>query len=103
MILFALLAALTTAQTTASAPPVVWETQPRIEMTAKALEAGVKSGVVVLRCDFTANGLPTNCLIMSETPVGQGFGREALRGVRTGRARSGPPGVREITLTFETR
>ena len=59
MTLFALLAALTTAQATASAPPVVWETPPRIEMPAKALETGVKSGVVVLRCDFTANGIPT--------------------------------------------
>ncbi|MCG2663948.1 hypothetical protein [Brevundimonas sp.] len=103
MTLFALLAALTTAQATASAPPVVWETPPRIEMPAKALETGVKSGVVVLRCDFTANGIPTNCLIVSETPVGQGFGREALRGGRTGRAQSGQAGMREITLTFETR
>ena len=90
---------------TASAPsvqPVVWAEPPRIEMPPKALEAGA-SGSVVLRCDFMGNGTVANCVVISETPAGLGFGREAIRGVRTARAQAGQTGPREVRLNFSTR
>lgn len=71
-------------------------------MPPKALEAGA-SGVVVLRCAFNAQGRAINCIVVSETPPGLGFGREALRGVRMGQAQIDQPGPREVRLNFHTR
>ncbi|WP_410469634.1 energy transducer TonB [Brevundimonas nasdae] len=85
-----------------SLPPVVWAEPPRMEMPPKALEAGA-SGSVVLRCDFMENGAATNCVVVSETPAGLGFGREAIRGVRMARARPGQTGPHEVRLNFSTR
>ncbi|WP_271165492.1 TonB family protein [Brevundimonas intermedia] len=67
----------------------------------KALESGA-SGKVVLRCVIIDGGAVSSCVVVSETPAGQGFGREALRGIRTARAQPGQEGTREITLIFAT-
>ncbi|WP_292045193.1 MULTISPECIES: TonB family protein [unclassified Brevundimonas] len=85
-----------------SPPPVVWAEPPRVETPPKALEAGA-SGSVVLRCVFMENGAATNCVVVSETPAGMGFGREAIRGVRSARAQPGQTGPREVRLNFSTR
>ncbi|MBC1182131.1 TonB family protein [Brevundimonas sp. WCHBH090558] len=85
-----------------AAPQVAWAQPPRVETPPKALEAGA-SGSVVLRCDFMENGAATNCVVISETPEGLGFGREAIRGVRTARAQPGQTGPREVRLNFSTR
>lgn len=66
------------------------------------MERGI-SGAAVLRCEFDAEGLATNCVIVSETPIGMGFGREALRSIRTGRAQTGDAGPKEVRLNFSTR
>ena len=88
-------------QTAPVQPPVAWSTPPRIEMPPKALESGA-SGKVVLRCVIIDGGAVSSCVVVSETPAGQGFGREALRGIRTARAQPGQEGTREITLIFAT-
>ncbi|WP_350224851.1 hypothetical protein [Brevundimonas sp. MEB006b] len=49
------------------------------------------------------NGAATNCVVVSETPAGLGFGREAIRGVRMARARPGQTGPHEVRLNFSTR
>ncbi len=102
MLIAILAAALVQTAPAPALPPVVWAEPPRIEMPPKALEAGA-SGSVVLRCHFMENGAATNCVVVSETPAGMGFGREAIRGVRMARAEPGQSGLREVRLNFSTR
>ncbi|UQV19760.1 energy transducer TonB [Brevundimonas albigilva] len=64
---------------------VSWSRQPRPEFPARAQERGIEDGTVVLLCTVQANGAPTNCSIVSETPSGAGFGREALSSMRSAR------------------
>jgi protein TonB len=44
---------------------------------AQALDADIQ-GRAVIRCRVTVSGTLTNCVILSETPKGYGFGRSAL-------------------------
>jgi len=64
---------------------VSWSRQPRPEFPARAQERGIEEGTVVLLCSVQANGSATNCSIVSETPAGAGFGREALSSMRSAR------------------
>ena len=64
---------------------VSWSRQPRPEFPARAQERGIEEGTVVLLCSVEANGAATNCSIVSETPSGAGFGREALSSMRSAR------------------
>ena len=100
--MFVALFAAAAIQAAPAPPPVIWIDPPRIKTPPRALEAGA-SGVVVLRCEFNTQGRATNCLVVSETPPGLGFGREALRGARMGRAQVDQAGPREVTLNFQTR
>ena len=49
----------------------------------RALSTGT-SGVATVRCTAQANGRPTNCQVVSESPSGYGFGRAAVRVVQRG-------------------
>ncbi|NBB64869.1 TonB family protein, partial [Pseudomonas sp. ODNR1LW] len=70
-------------------PPVItsvnWSRQPRPEFPERAQERGIEEGTVVLSCTVQPNGSATNCSIVSETPTGAGFGREALSSMRSAR------------------
>ena len=83
------------------AAPLRWTVPPRVETPPKALQNKV-GGSATLRCAF-ANGAPTGCRILAETPAGYGFGMAVLRGMRTARAEDGTNGPREFTLNFEVR
>ncbi|WP_374322682.1 energy transducer TonB [Brevundimonas sp.] len=58
---------------------VSWARQPRPEFPARALERGTKSASVTLQCVAQTNGSLASCSIVSESPAGEGFGREAIR------------------------
>ena len=111
MHLIALLSALTVQQaemsvtptpfTSAEEAPIAWARNPGLEMPGRALQAKV-SGSATLRCNFAA-GIPRDCLIIAERPVGYGFGMEALRAMRTARAEESTNGHRRFSVVFETR
>lgn len=111
MLLIALISALTVQQAEMSATPpsspsaeetpIIWARNPGLEMPGRALQANV-SGSATLRCDFVA-GIPKDCLIVAESPVGYGFGMEALRAMRTARAEESTNGHRRFSFVFETR
>lgn len=70
-----------------AAAPVIanpdWRRRPTPDQLARAcperaLSRGV-SGSATLNCVVTASGAVTDCQIIAETPVGQGFGRAAER------------------------
>ncbi len=73
---------------------------PDVEVTAAA-----NQGVVRLECRVNNNGTLRNCIILSETPPGQGFGEAALEGAR--RARVSPdtvdPDASGAKVRFTTR
>lgn len=70
-------------QSEISRPAVItnisWARQPRPEFPARALERGTKSASVTLQCVAQASGSLASCSIVSESPAGEGFGREAIR------------------------
>lgn len=111
MLLIALISTLATQEVRAPAmppppssteeAPINWTRSPGLETPGKALQANM-SGSATLRCDFAA-GVPTNCVIVAETPAGYGFGMEALRAVRTARAESSTNGHRRFSFVFEIR
>jgi TonB family protein len=57
----------------------IWEKAPSFADMAAAWPSGAKAefGHVSMRCGFTNDGLLENCLTISETPGGQGFGKAA--------------------------
>ncbi|MBJ7319698.1 MAG: energy transducer TonB, partial [Brevundimonas sp.] len=64
---------------------VAWSRQPQPEFPERAQERGIEGGTVTLLCTVAANGTPTNCSVVSETPSGAGFGQAALRSMRSAR------------------
>lgn len=71
-----------------------WERSPPVEYPERAMSRGIESGLVVLRCRPNAGGTLSNCMIISETPAGAGFGPAAIAGAR--RARLAPDTVNDI-------
>lgn len=59
-----------------------WTTPPVPTFPARAQEQGIERGRVQLICGARPDGRLENCLIVSENPVGAGFGREALAAAR---------------------
>ena len=71
-------------------PPVIgnvqWSRQPRVteaDFPQRALDRGV-SGSARVRCTAQANGRPTNCTVVSESPPNMGFGAAAVRVIQRG-------------------
>lgn len=76
-----------------AAPPaeisrVSWTQHPAPTYPAVAAANGVSSGTVTLSCMVEADGRPSGCTVLSETPEGQGFGEAALASME--RARFSP-------------
>lgn len=63
-------------------PAQAVETRPAAEVAA-----GPVQGVVRVECEVAPGGRLRNCVIISETPVGYGFGEAALRGAGESRVR----------------
>jgi hypothetical protein len=74
-----------------SSEEVAFASRPRPEFPQSAR---VNNGAVELICTVTARGAFSRCQIESETPPGNGFGREAViamqRGARIEMAENGP-------------
>lgn len=79
--------------------PNEWARRPPIEYPARALSRDVRRGRVVLDCRFEASKA-VECTVVEESPVGLGFGEEALRAVRRGVAVDGVEGHRTLRLDF---
>ena len=62
-------------------------------------------GVVVLECGVLRSGAVRDCVVISETPAGQGFGSAALSAARRARlpARSIPPNGGKVRFTTRFR
>ena len=58
---------------------ISWARQPRPEFPERALEHGIRSASVVLECQARPDGSLNSCSIVSESPTGEGFGRNAIR------------------------
>ena len=64
---------------------VTWAQQPMPMYPAEAARDGVNSGTVVLSCNASADGKPSDCSVVSEDPAGAGFGAAALTAMQTAR------------------
>ncbi len=84
----------------AAAPPQ-WTRQPQPLFPDAALNAGVLAGEVTLACTGNANGTIIGCTIVSENPLGYGFGQAAVTAMRDARTTPRPTsaGTRSIRLT----
>lgn len=83
-------------------PPV----EPVTPFTDVEVAAPPNQGAVTLECRVGRNGSLSDCVIISETPAGQGFGEaalEAARGTRLDRRaadQSGSGGKVRFTIRF---
>lgn len=76
-----------TAQASPDIPvPVQWARVPAVAdfYPSRALERGIEGGAT-LSCVAEANGTPSNCTVVTETPSGAGFGAAAISAIRFGR------------------
>lgn len=55
-----------------------WLTPARPVFPAEAAALGVAEGMARLRCTAATSGVLENCVVVSETPAGAGFGAAAL-------------------------
>ncbi len=69
-----------------------WTVTPQAMFPSPAITAGVTEGSVNLRCQPTSDGHLEDCVVVSETPEGFGFGQAALASTTTARLNpsSGP-------------
>ncbi|GAW41816.1 hypothetical protein SH203_02226 [Brevundimonas sp. SH203] len=80
---------------------VTWDRPP--QMGVPSPMPSVTSADALIRCDVDAGGRPQNCVLLDEQPARSGFGRYALRAVRTGRVRQIDGGPIQPGATFTTR
>lgn len=79
---------------------------PAATLPAVEVSAPVNQGVVVLECRISRDGGPEDCVILSETPAGQGFGEAALASAHRSRLSrrdvqgAGPDGTVRFTVRF---
>lgn len=77
-----------------------WAVRPRPEYPEQAFASGVTASVVV-RCTVGAQGVPTNCGIVSETPAGMGFWQAAMNSLHGARFAPEMEGKQaQFTLSF---
>ena len=69
---------------------------PSVEVVARP-----RVGVVSVECWVSREGTVGDCVILSETPAGHGFGAAALNGAR--RARVTPGSVRNVAVGGKVR
>lgn len=80
MLLLAMFARLMLSGQEAGSPTESPTTLPTVEVVAP-----VNDGVVTLECRVIRDGRLSDCVILSETPAGQGFGQAALEAARRAR------------------
>lgn len=75
---------------------------PLRDLPPEAERQGISEGQVLLRCRNDGSGALSECSIWHETPLGSGFGREALAAAADGRlrTRSGYPGLTAFIAYF---
>ena len=56
-----------------------WVRPPRVQYPTRAAAQGVASGWADIRCVVLVTGRLSDCTVLSEGPVGYGFGPEATR------------------------
>lgn len=87
--------------------PPSWRERPVPWYPDEAIAAEVEEGRVVVGCTVGADGRLTRCDIVSETPEGYGFGREALRATRGARMQpseaDGEPVETRVSFTIAFR
>lgn len=59
-----------------------WARRPMPEFPERALIRGVQAGSATVSCQLEPSGSLTDCTVVSEDPVGVGFGAAALRAAR---------------------
>lgn len=67
----------------------VWARQPAPDYPSLAMQRGIEQGEVRLKCLVAAEGVLSECRILTESPAGVGFGQSALRSAE--RSRVGIP------------
>jgi len=58
--------------------PPAWVRSPQPEFPSEAAAAGAREGSVIVNCEVSAEGVPTACAAIEETPPGVGFGESAI-------------------------
>ncbi|HST91442.1 MAG TPA: hypothetical protein VLJ13_04515, partial [Brevundimonas sp.] len=59
--------------------------RPVTTLSTVEVTAPVREAAVTLECVVRSSGRLSDCVVLSETPPGQGFGAAALAGARTAR------------------
>lgn len=84
--------------------PPSWIIRPAGEYPETAQRAGIPAGAVQVKCQVSVNGVPFDCIILDEDPVGMGFGDAALEAMRqarlTPRREHGVATVADISFTM---
>lgn len=80
-----------------------WVKPPSVEFPHAGVRAPGGRGRVVLNCEIQPNRSLAGCVVVSETPPGYGFARNALAGVRNARVTSEfPAGARaQFAIRYE--
>lgn len=86
----------------AAAPPQ-WARLPSPVFPDAALNAGVVAGEATLACTSNADGTLTSCTVVSESPLGFGFGPAALAASRGARTSPRPASAGARPLRYTTR
>jgi protein TonB len=84
-------------------PADAWEKTPSADDLGKAAPPlGTRDAYTRIRCDVRPDGGLRNCVIIEETPKGQGYGRAALKAARyfkmRPRAAGGRPAPRTVIV-----
>ena len=75
---------------------LAWNGDPTPDFPEAAMQAGADVGAVVLGCIVAAGGDLDVCRILSETPTGVGFGKEALKAARASQVRLAPGNISDL-------
>lgn len=83
-----------------------WDTPPELVFPTRASQRYVVSGQARVRCVVASDGALTDCVVLSENPVGADFGAAILTAATTARlsadsvASARPGAIVEISSTF---
>lgn len=82
-------------------PPVRWARQPTPNWPGGTAPQHIRQGSVVLTCITGEEGRLSDCRAESESPLGVGFGREAVKAANVARLNSDMPAG--VVVEFEIR
>lgn len=67
--------------------PPQWLRMPQASFPERAAARGIESGLVIIQCVATPEGMLTWCQLTEETPAGTGFAQAVMNAVPTARVR----------------